>query len=92
MPFDTAWFRETILHDPELAEAQLISVGQNRQDYPKYDNRWFDHREQELFTEYCRRKEWASAKREVRLSTKPQSQEGRKKQLEELSGMSYDQI
>jgi len=71
----------------EEAERFLDEVKNNREAFSNYDDRCIDHRERELFKAYYGREDWAGAKRIVEGSIKPDSKEGRKKRLEELSGM-----
>jgi len=58
----------------------------------KYDQRWRDHRERELFNAYCAQQDWSEAKRIVESSVKEGSKQGRKKRLEELSELNYDEM
>lgn len=59
---------------------------------PGHDQHWADHRERELFQAYYQRKDWVSAKRVAENSVQDSSKQGRIQRLEELSGLSYDQI
>lgn len=89
---DTAGFRTALDSDPFAAEHWLETVRKNRIQFPQYDDRWLDHRERELFREFCRREWWAGAKRVVDATADPRSRQGRKERLEELSHMPYDSI
>jgi hypothetical protein len=74
----------------ETAENWLDKIKAERPE--NYDDRWIDHRERELFKAYYAQEDWASAKRIVEGSIKPDSKEGRKTRLEQLSGQPYDEI
>ena len=60
--------------------------------YSRYDDRWIDHRERELFQAYYQAKRWADAKRIVESSLNVQTRTGRKGRLAQLAGKPYDQI
>ncbi len=78
--------------DLAVAEDFLNDVASHPERYPNYDARWRDHRGRELFQAFYKREDWTGAKRVVEATEKPLSKEGRKKRLEELSGMKYEDI
>jgi len=86
---NTTSFQEAIAAgNLSQAEAWLDQA----QGQEKYDARWTDHRERELFRAYYQTQDWVGAKRIVEKTKNPESQAGRKARLEELSGLKYDQI
>lgn len=86
---DTAGFCKA-LEDGKLEEAEHW-LGQASQ-LEKYDDRWLDHRQRELFKAFCAKKDWIGAKRVVEATKDEMSREGRKARLEELSEMKYEEI
>lgn len=93
---DTASFQKAVSSGKQrqiaAAENWLKNVVANREKFSKYDDRWIDHRERELFQAYCKLERWWEAKRICELSIKPESREGRIVRLEELSGKKYDEL
>ena len=90
---NTATFREAIrTHCTRDAETFLNRVRTNPAYFPKYDARWLDHRERELFWAFFGQSDWAGAKRVVEVTADPGAKQDRRRRLEELSGKQYDQI
>lgn len=89
---DTASFREALRTCVSAAEGFLAYVREHPLQYPKYDKRWFDHRERELFQSFCDQNDWTGAKRIVELTEDPQSKAGRMQRLEERSGKKYNEL
>lgn len=75
-----------------LAQAEEWLFAQEIGEDKKYDKRWRDHRERELFKAYCQNNDWTNAKRIVENSVMPDSKRGRIKRLKELSGKNYEEI
>jgi hypothetical protein len=90
---NTSDFRDALDKEvPEAAGSFLKELKNNREKHLHYDDRWFDHREREVFKNYCQRGDWFAAKRIVESSLDVRSKEGRMKRLEELSGIKYEEI
>ena len=92
MIIDTATFRRALEVNPADAEAWLDTIRQNRGKYSQYDDRWLDHREQELFQAFCKTSDWPAAKRVVEATEDPHSKEGRERRLVILAGTPYEEI
>jgi len=85
----TSSFKEAV-DAGNLAQAEdWLDQAQNEE---KYDDRWLDHRQRELFRAYYQIKDWVGAKRIVEKTKDPDSKAGRITRLEELSGLKYDEI
>lgn len=88
---NTASFQEAITAgNLEQAEAWLYEAKIKQE--AKYDERWFDHREREIFKAYCEKQDWSGAKRIVEASLKEASKEGRKERLAQLAEKPYEEI
>ena len=74
----------------EAAEAWLNTIKAERPE--NYNDRWFDHRERELFKAYCENQDWTSAKRIIESSIKSDSKTGRINRLKDLSQIKYEDI
>ena len=86
---DTATFQETIsLGNLDIAANWLIANANNE----KYDARWLDHRSRELFKAARQAKNWSLAKQMVELASNQDDIAGRRKVLEQESGLLYEQI
>ncbi|MBU0620032.1 MAG: hypothetical protein V1768_03850 [Patescibacteria group bacterium] len=91
--FNTTEFRNA-LDQGSLFQAEnfLQNVANNSDQFPQYDERWVDHRQRELFQAFYQAEDWSGAKRLVEATKDERSKDGRKKRLQELSGMKYEEI
>ena len=90
---NTAEFRNA-LNENRLEEAErfLTEVASNPDKFSQYDARWLDHRQRELFQSFYKEEDWQGAKRVVEATADIRSRDGRKFRLEELSGISFEEI
>lgn len=88
---NTASFQEAITAGNLTAAEEWLYEAKIKQE-ARYDERWFDHREREIFQAYCAIADWQGAKRIVEASFKEASKEGRKERLAQLSGQAYESI
>lgn len=89
---DTKSFTQALESDIVAAESWLDQIRNDRAHNLRYDDRWLDHRERELFRAYYSVGDWAGAKRVVEVTADPMVKKNRMKRLEELSGLPYDHI
>ena len=93
--------RNEVVIDSTAKFDQALEVGclkeaeewfEKAKEMERYNDKWIDHQERKLFQAYYEMKDWVNAKRIVEGSVWASSKEGRKRRLEELSGMQYEEI
>jgi len=86
---NTSSFQEAISSGRLEEAAKWILDNRNNE---KYDSRWLDHRSRELFKAARQTKNWPLAKQMAELGNGQDAIEGRRKVLEQESGLKYEQI